>query len=196
MVWSVSYSIGTSMWRVAKTLDDSSSRLQEEKTENSNNIINKDTLLFGRKPVPTNAFQPYLIDGKTKPTFHQRVGSFIAPMKPLFQAGIVSSAVGYGIGAILVTIRSWVLPSYVPVTQPINIGFACVYTGCFMAIVSNIRYQILQGVIEPFIEQNNVIQERPKVRSFFILMIRWLNGLLGSILAISGMRLFGLQKLK
>lgn len=177
-----------SMWRVAKTTDDQSSKpVSSEATEA------KDQKLFNLA-VPTNAFQRYLLDGVTKPTPIQRAGSMIAPMFPLFRAGIISSAVGYGIAALLIALRSMLLPSYVPATRSINILHASLYTGCFMAIVSNVRYQVLQGIVEPLIEYP--LQKFPVVRYLLILTVRWLNGLLGSVLAISGMRFFGLQKLK
>mmetsp|Transcript_50679 Transcript_50679/g.122265 ORF Transcript_50679/g.122265 Transcript_50679/m.122265 type:complete len:178 (+) Transcript_50679:446-979(+) len=177
------------MWRVARTLDDSKSQSDKDTKGSS-----KDVLLFGRMKVPTNAFQPYLLDGITRPTIIQRLGSFLAPVGPLFRAGMISSAVGYGIGALLVQIRSMLVPDFVPLTVPINIFHACVYTGCFMAIVSNIRYQILQGLVEPCIDK--AFAKVPLLRPIVIFVTRYLNGLLGSILAISGMRFFDLQKLK
>jgi len=179
-----------SMWRVAKTIDDQHSSKPKLASDESKP---KDQMLFNLA-VPTNAFQKYMLDGVTKPMPIQRAGSMVAPMIPLFRAGVASSAVGYGIAALLIAIRSVLFPAYVLATQSINILHACLYTGCFMAFVSNIRYQVLQGIVEPLIE--HVFQKMPAVRVLLILLVRWLNGLLGSCLAISGMRFFGLQKLK
>lgn len=204
--------IFTSMWRVAKTLQDGYNDNNEtltrigisDKEENNDDDDdnNKDedadvpiTILRGFiSSVPTNAFQCYMIDGITKPTLLQRIGSFLVPMIPLFRAGFISSTVGYGISLLLISIRSVIFPSYNTITRQVNLLYASIYTGCFMAIISNIRYQILQGIIEPFIDKYFI--RVPIIHSILIFLIRWFNGLLGSILAITGMRYFGLQKLK
>ena len=180
------------MWRVAKTL-----KLDEPSSKSGESIISESEsvdVMLGNMPVPTNAFQPYMLDGTTRPLMKQRLGSFIAPMLPLFRAGIISSSVGYGIAALLIFIRSIIYPSYEAATRGINVLHASIYTGSFMAIVSNIRYQVLQGVLEPMIEF--IFQRYPAIQSALIFLLRWLNGLLGSCLAISGMRYFGLQRLK
>lgn len=179
-----------SMWRVAKTIDDQRSSEPKPASDGSKP---KDQLLFNMA-VPTNAFQKYMLDGATKPKPIQRAGAMVAPVIPLFRAGVVSSAVGYGVAALLIAIRSVLFPAYVLTTQSVNIAHASLYTGCFMAIVSNVRYQVLQGIVEPLIEY--VFRDMSAVRTLLIFLVRWLNGLLGSCLAISGMRFFGLQKLK
>ncbi len=173
-----------SMWRVAKTL---SSESDDEKDNGSDSESWK-------SKVPTNAFQDTLVDGKTKPTFFQRVAAFIVPIPSLFQAGFIASAIGYGFTAILISLRSIIFPSYVAATVNVNIPRVCLYVGAFVATVSNIRYQVLQGLIEPKIDK--LCEGMPTLQTVLISFIRLVNGLLGSYLAITGMRLFGLQKLK
>ena len=150
--------------------------------------------------VPTNAFQRYMLDGVTSPTAAQRLGSLLVPVVPLFRAGCLASLLGYGTTALLIQLRTRLFPAVTVVTQPVNVLYAALYTGCFMAVVSNLRYQLLQGVVEPAIE-NNWLLRRPEripvvVRSSLILAVRIGNGILGSTLAIAGMQFCGLQKLK
>jgi Protein RETICULATA-related len=179
------------MWRVAKTLEDTNADNLKNATQSNGS---SDPILIGKLPVPTNAFQTYMMDGVTRPTLLQRGGSFLAPVFPLFRAGVITSAVGYGLVDLLIRLRSVLLPSYTAATQPVNVLYASVYTGCFMAVVSNIRYQLLQGLVEPLLDK--ALARFPLIRKAVIFIVRWMNGLLGSVLAITGMRACGLQKLK
>jgi len=175
-----------SMWKVAPTKTDS-------KVDEVND--HKNASSHWRSKIPTNAFQATLLDGKTKPALLQRMTSFLVPMPSLFQAGFIASTIGYGFTAILISLRSILIPTYEAATVNINIIHACVYTGLFMAFVSNIRYQLLQGLIEPKIIER-IFSRFPLVRAIVIFTVRLMNGLLGSTLAITGMKLLGLQKLK
>lgn len=171
------------MWRVAPTLNN-------DKSDSAHPV---ETTMFG-VPVLNNAFQPTFVDGVTKPLLQQRFLSLLAPMGSLFQAGVVASGIGYGLTAGLIAFRSHVLPSYVAATHNVNIVLAGIYTGTFMALVSNLRYQVLQGIIEPrFIDK---LRMYPIFHSSLTFIVRMANGFLGSVLAIAGMRILGLQTRK
>lgn len=173
-----------SMWRVAPTvtLDDNGGGEEV--------AVKISTTASSSTSIPTNAFQ---ID-KTY-TIFQRGAAFITPVPSLFQAGFVASIIGYGFTSILIALRSFFIPTYQAATANVNLLHASLYTGAFMAIVSNIRYQILQGIIEPGIIEK-VFGRFPAVKGMLIVVVRLANGLLGSTLAIAGMKMCGLQKLK
>ena len=178
-----------SMWRVAPT-----STVSSETNNKDRHSRRPSTATTFWDKVPTNAFQDTCLDG-SKPTLLLRLASFIAPMPSLFQAGVFSSALGYGSTAIFIALRSMMMPSYVSQTQKVNVLAACVYTGSFMAIVSNVRYQLLSGIIEPKI-LHRWLKQYPVLHACMVFTVRLGNGILGSILAITGMTWCGLQKLK
>ena len=63
-----------------------------------------------------------------------------------------------------------------------------------MALVINLRYQVLQGIIEPrFIDK---LRMYPALHSSLTFIVRMGNGFLGFELAIAGMRMLGLRKRK
>ena len=175
-----------SMWKVAPTAD---------AKDNLSNIKQIQGNESPKDKIPTNAFQPFLLDGITRPSLLNRFTAFLVPIPSLFQAGMIASALGYGLTAFLIFLRSSFLPSYVAATVNVNILHACLYTGAFMALVSNVRYQILQGIIEPQII-DRFFSKIPVLKNSLIFIIRLANGLLGSTLAIIGMKYFGLQRLK
>jgi Protein RETICULATA-related len=177
-----------SMWKTAKTR-----KFDDDHNDDNQKTSNNDPILFGMT-VPTNAFQHYLMDGKTNPTSLQRLGSIIVPMVPLARAGFIASLIGYGLTSILIHFRTILVPSYVSITRNVNVIYASLYTGLYMAISSNIRYQILQGLVEPVLEV--LTQKFTVLRGFLIISVRIGNGFLGSFLAITGMRLLGLQQVR
>jgi len=168
------------MWRVAPTMFSES----EQKK-----VLTADNDGFWSK-VPTNAFQRgENISNK------MRAAAMITPIPNLFRAGFIASAFGYGLTAFLISLRTLLIPDYASVTRNVNVLAACLYTGGFMAVISNIRYQLLQGIIEPYLIEKP-LAKFPKLKGITLFFVRLANGLLGSILAIMGMRIIGLQKLK
>jgi hypothetical protein len=185
-----------SMWRVARTIDAHAKSSQTIENNNIKASVGAKTNNW-RETVPTNAFQSTLSDGITIPTVSSRVLAFILPMPQLFRAGVIASIFGYGLTSLLIRARALILPHFVVTTEPVPVLPVAMYTGLFMAFVSNIRYQILQGVVEPYLhyitEANNV---GPGISVVAVLLVRYANGVFGSWLAIGGMRAAGLQKLK
>ena len=241
-----------SMWRVAKTVNvdvdldldldvyvdagataTNNNSNTKSNNNNSNNNNNNNSDHNWRNQIPTNAFQPTLLDGITPPTFPSRILAFFLPMPQLFRAGVISSTIGYGFTSFLTSLRTifmnWgLLPFYEIKTRPVSVPLAAVYTGVFMAVVSNIRYQVLQGVVEPYFidgvfdRLENMTEKMANAtgrikglswvsrllhglirikfwrqwKGLMIVLVRWGNGLLGSWIAIGGMKACGLQKMK
>lgn len=200
-----------SAWRVAKTkaINSSDENIQAGVDKDGSNLKKSNW----RERVPTNAFQRTLLDGRTRPTLSSRFLAFLVPMPQLFQAGVVASTVGYGLTSALISLRQIILPSYVAITSPVSVPLAALYTGFFMAFVSNIRYQLLQGVVEPYLIDvpfdmlarlgendrfaGSIARWRiwKSMKALFIVALRYGNGILGSWLAIGGMRALKLQRL-
>lgn len=194
-----------SAWRVAKTIDTSENIQVNKNKENQKSNW--------REKVPTNAFQRTLLDGHTRPSLTSRFLAFLVPMPQLFRAGMIASTVGYGLTSALISLRTTFLPSYVAQTSPVSVPLAALYTGVFMAFVSNIRYQLLQGVVEPYLidvpfdqvaklgENNGLLGSIARwriwqsMKALIIITVRYGNGVLGSWIAIGGMKWLGLQRL-
>ena len=189
-----------SMWRVARTID-----ANADVTAYTNNNEKEGSTNSWRDRVPTNSFQPTLLDGHTTPSIQSRVLAFILPMPQLFRAGVIASTLGYGLTSLLVKLRTLLIPTYVVATKPVSVPLAAIYTGFFMAFISNIRYQLLQGIVEPCLidgvfsignEKTSMGRILQHLKRVVVVLVRWGNGLLGSWIAIGGMRFFGLQQLK
>lgn len=180
-----------SAWRVAPTAKPDGDTEDDDEVSVSNAVS---TGGFWSN-VPTNAFQPFNMDGVTRPTVVERLAALLAPIPTLFRAGVIASAIGYGLTSMIISLRTLLVPDYTAQTVNVNIVHACLYTGAFMSIVSNIRYQLLQGVVEPNII-DKYFRRWPPVRAALTFGVRLANGLLGSMIAIFGMKWLGLQKLK
>ena len=177
-----------SMWRVAPTCTEIEVQQRKSSFSTNNNHIRQAS--NSKKSIPNNAFQ----SSSTHIPIINRIYAFLIPMPSLFQAGFLASLFGYGLTSLLIQFRTIVLPHYISQTQPVPILGASIFTGIFVAFVSNLRYQLLQGLIEPRIIET-IFQNNPFIKRLLISIVRYANGVLGSSLAIMGMRYFGLQKL-
>jgi len=200
-------------WRVAMTRVDENADEANEKESSGDDAPGTSNW---RDKVPTNAFQPTLLDGCTTPTFSARCLAFIVPMPQLFQAGVIAATIGFGFTSFLIRLRAMLVPQYVAATKPIAVPLVAIYQGFFMAIVSNIRYQLLQGLIEPYMidgvfskiealigNERNAAGSIPRrvkylrqLKKLVIVLDRYASGLIGSWCAIWGMQACGLMKLK
>ena len=106
---------------------------------------------------------------------------------------MIASTIGYGLTLLLIRLRTVLVPHYAVPTKPISVPLAAIYTGFFMAFVSNIRYQLLAGIVEPSIdgvflrmeELGDRKGDRKKkylrqLKMLVIISVRWGNGILGS----------------
>ena len=141
--------------------------------------------------IPNNAFQKSL----NRIRFRNRIYALLLPMPSLFQAGFFASLFGYGLTSLFIHLRTLVFPNYISQTYPVNVWSASLFTGVFVALVSNLRYQLLQGVIEPRVI-DAIFKKSAFLKRSSVFIVRYLNGLLGSTLAIMGMRWLGLQRVK
>jgi hypothetical protein len=101
------------MWKVSQTTASKNGDQVLEETASSlssaSSLNGKETAPQKDASAPTNAFQPYLLDGVTRPTFSQRLQSLILPVGPLFRAGFCASLIGYSFTAIMIAMRSWLV---------------------------------------------------------------------------------------
>lgn len=204
-----------SMWKVARTIVGTGIKECANDDDGTTSDSRPTT------DVPTNAFQRTSLDGRTVPTIGARLLAYVSPMPSLFGAGALSSALGYGLTSILVRVRSYVVPNYEVATRPVPVCLAILYTGVYVAVISNLRYQFLQGIVEPYLidgsfslieddlarddddeamggnrrAKTNRRKMSIRLKSKLVL-VRYANGVLGSWIAIRGMRILGLQKLK
>ncbi len=218
------------MWMVARTIVGTDIEMRGNDDDGATTATASDAPPTVRRwtddAALTNAFQRTSIDGRTVPTAMDRLAAYVSPMPSLFGAGALSSAFGYGLTSMIARVRSRVLPNYVVATRPVPVCPAALYTGAYVALVSNLRYQLLQGIVEPYLidgsfsriedallgDDDNMGGDRGAKskgmrmliwlksllgtsRRASIVLVRYANGVLGSWIAIRGMRILGLQRL-
>ncbi|XP_021279852.1 protein RETICULATA-RELATED 4, chloroplastic-like [Herrania umbratica] len=140
---------------------------------------------------PDNAFQVALAG--TSYSFLQRVGAIVRNGAKLFAVGTGASLVGVGVTNLLIKARKVFDKSFAGESEDVPILSTSVAYGVYMAVSSNLRYQVLAGVIEqrilePLLHQHKIIL------SAICFAVRTGNTFLGSLIWVDCARWVGVQK--
>lgn len=142
---------------------------------------------------PDNAFQK-VPPGYAPFTLTQRVGAVVRNGSKLFAVGLCASLLGVGITNALIMARQMLDPSFVPLNDPQNVVVMSAAYGTYMASSSNLRYQILAGIVEERgIE--TLFRNNPALCTALSFAVRTGNTFLGSLLWVDFLSLLGLQKI-
>lgn len=150
--------------------------------------------VFGRvfAGCPDNAFQK-VQPGMPSFTLMQRLGAPVRNGLKLMCVGIGASFVGVAVTNTLIALRQALDPSFVPLNQAQNVLATSAAYGLYMATSSNIRYQVLAGVIEERgIE--TLFKGNYQLCAALSFIVRTGNTFLGSLLWVDFIRLLGMQK--
>lgn len=142
---------------------------------------------------PDNAFQR-VQPGSAPFSIAQRVGAVVRNGLKLFAVGTFASLLGVGITNALIGMRQMLDPSFVPLNAPQNVIVMAAAYGLYMATSSNLRYQILAGLVEERgIE--SWFKGNPQVCAVLSFIVRTANTFLGSLLWVDFIGILGLQKI-
>ncbi|KAI8471097.1 MAG: hypothetical protein J3K34DRAFT_418522 [Monoraphidium minutum] len=120
---------------------------------------------------------------------------FKAPLRnglKLFGVGLGASFVGVAATNGLILLRTLLDPDFSPLNQPQNVLVTSLAYGVYMATSSNIRYQILAGLIE----ERGVeawFRGNPRLCAVLSFVFRTSNTFIGSLLWLDFVRLLGMQ---
>lgn len=140
---------------------------------------------------PDNAFQVALAG--TSYTFLQRIGAIVRNGAKLFVVGTASSLIGTVVTNALMAARKFVDKSFTDEVENVPVLSTSVAYGVYMAVSSNLRYQVVAGVIEQRILEPLVHQHK-LILSALCFAVRTGNTFLGSLLWVDYARWTGVQK--
>ncbi|GLU19326.1 hypothetical protein SLE2022_355820 [Rubroshorea leprosula] len=140
---------------------------------------------------PDNAFQIALPG--TSYSFLQRLGAIVRNGAKLFAVGTTSSLVGTAVTNALINARKAVDKSSAAEVENVPIFSTSTAYGVYMAVSSNLRYQVLAGVIEQRILEP-LLHQHKLILSAICFAVRTGNTYLGSLLWVDYARLIGIQK--
>ncbi|XP_072959097.1 protein RETICULATA-RELATED 4, chloroplastic-like [Typha angustifolia] len=142
---------------------------------------------------PDNAFQIALA-GRSY-SLLQRIGAIVRNGSKLFVVGTSASLIGTGVTNALIKARTAVDKDFAGETEDIPIVSTSVAYGVYMAISSNLRYQILAGVVEQRILEP-LLHNHKLMLSALCFAVRTGNTYLGSLLWVDYARWIGIQKIR
>ncbi|CAN1344483.1 Protein RETICULATA-RELATED 4, chloroplastic [Linum perenne] len=140
---------------------------------------------------PDNAFQVALAG--TSYSLLQRFGAIARNGAKLFVVGTSASLIGVGITNSLINLRKAVDKSFAGEAEDVPILSTSAAYGVYMAVSSNLRYQILAGVIEQRILEP-MLHEQKVLLSAICFAVRTGNTFLGSLMWVDYARWIGIQK--
>nr|QKY15094.1 RETICULATa-RELATEd chloroplastic-like isoform a (C2E21) [Polytomella parva] len=141
---------------------------------------------------PDNAFQ-MVPPGMEPFTLAQRFGAVIRNGLKLLCVGFCASMFGVGVTNSLLAVRKIMDPTFCSPNKPQNVVGTSAAYGVYMSISSNLRYQIIAGIIEERgIEV--LFKGNHQLCHLLSLAARTGNTFLGSLLWVDFARLTGMQK--
>ncbi|KAJ6807857.1 putative protein RETICULATA-RELATED 4, chloroplastic [Iris pallida] len=140
---------------------------------------------------PDNAFQVALAG--TSYSFLQRIGAIVQNGSKLFVVGTGASLIGTGVTNALIKARKVLDKNSAGETEEVPILSTSVAYGVYMAVSSNLRYQVVAGVIEQRILEP-MLHNHKLVLSAMCFAVRTGNTFLGSLLWVDYARFIGIQK--
>ncbi|XP_078442539.1 protein RETICULATA-RELATED 4, chloroplastic-like [Wolffia australiana] len=142
---------------------------------------------------PDNAFQVALAG--THYSFLQRVGAIVRNGAKLFVVGTSASLVGTGATNALITVRKALDKDFAGEAEDVPILSTSAAYGVYMAVSSNLRYQVLAGVIEQRILEP-LLHHQKLLLGVLCFAVRTGNTFLGSLLWVDYARWVGVQKIR
>ncbi|XP_068655163.1 protein RETICULATA-RELATED 4, chloroplastic-like [Aristolochia californica] len=142
---------------------------------------------------PDNAFQVALAG--THYSFFQRIGAIVRNGSKLFVVGTTASLVGTAATNALINARKAVDKAFAGEAEDVPIVSTSVAYGVYMAVSSNLRYQILAGVVEQRILEP-MLHQHKLLLSALCFAFRTGNTFLGSLLWVDYARWIGIQKVR
>ncbi|GMH20617.1 hypothetical protein Nepgr_022458 [Nepenthes gracilis] len=135
---------------------------------------------------PDNAFQ-VAISG-TSYSFLQRIGAIVRNGAKLFAVGTSASLVGTGVTDLLISLRKAVDKSFAGEAEDVPILSTSIAYGIYMAVSSNLRYQVVAGIIEQRILEP-LLHQHKLILSGICFAVRTGNTFLGSLMWVDYARL-------